>query len=358
VEWSRVSSQLELGTIAAGVGLEDSETLFVTAGVSIRKSVNGGQSWQLQNHPPALLYYDIDRAAGANSSLLFAGGQSLGIGGGATFSLDDGQTWLPVARDHQTWYSQDVVVADENTFYGIGTYAHQVGQYHWGVMRSADRGESMQYFDCDCLTNARYGAFPSPDVWYITAGTWYDVPAGESLSGFHGNVLSLTPHLDLVVDGENVQARMNPDRRLFYYRVVSKTVDGGRSFTRIIEDWASHCYPNQISCVTDNDCWYVCDGDVDSWIYHTNDGGRNWEEQYNGESHLMALYMLNSQEGWAAGSDKIKRIFFHTIDGGNLWIRTQETIAGFVTTLEMESNQNGYSTGFGARMGGEVWRYQ
>jgi len=352
---------LELGTVAAGIGIENSLSIHITAGIvdgMIRRTTDGGFNWNRQVHPPAMMFYDLDRnPLSTNGTLLFAGGVSLGGVGGATYSLD-GETWLPVPGDHTTWSTQNVRVTDASTFYGIGTYAHSPTQYHWGVMRSNDAGRTMQYFDCNCETNARYGDFPSPTTWYITAGTWMDIPNGPALSGVHGNKFSLTPGVDIISkkDG-SLDVKLNPERRLFYYEIVAKTMDGGQTFERIVENWSADCYPNYISCPSVDECWYVCDGDVLSWIKHSSDGGRSWETQYNGESHLMALHMINNLEGWAAGSDKISRIFLHTFDGGNLWVRMHESLSGFVSTLRMENKDNGYATGFGTRWGGEVWRY-
>lgn len=96
------------------------------------------------------------------------GGLEIGVGG--TYYTTDGKTFS---------VSLNVGLVTTQAMYSLGdnTFAY-VGQdnRNEGVAESANGGERFtghfwpKGFSADAP--ARYGAFPSKDVWYVSGGTW------------------------------------------------------------------------------------------------------------------------------------------------------------------------------------------
>ncbi|HIE29861.1 TPA: hypothetical protein EYP66_21535 [Candidatus Poribacteria bacterium] len=70
-----------------------------------------------------------------------------------------------------------------------------------------------------------------------------------------------------------------------------------------------------VDFVDENEGWVVGSGAA---IFHTKDGGRNWERQNAGEinTHLTDVLFLDTQKGWIVGWDGL---VLHTEDGGENW---------------------------------------
>jgi len=50
-------------------------------------------------------------------------------------------------------------------------------------------------------------------------------------------------------------------------------------------------------------------------IFHSDDGGENWELQHSGDRDLVTVHFLDKLYGWATGL----RSTYYTIDGGSTW---------------------------------------
>ncbi len=51
-------------------------------------------------------------------------------------------------------------------------------------------------------------------------------------------------------------------------------------------------------------------------ILHTSDGGKTWENQFDGEGRILAIYFKNDKDGFAAGESNL---YIVTHDGGKTW---------------------------------------
>jgi len=81
---------------------------------------------------------------------------------------------------------------------------------------------------------------------------------------------------------------------------------------------------NQIQFVSPSTGFVVGEGDSHSIILRTTDGGTTWTEVFETPYSLVALKMVNSQEGWGAGAiyerASFSSYFVRTTDGGNTWV--------------------------------------
>ena len=65
---------------------------------------------------------------------------------------------------------------------------------------------------------------------------------------------------------------------MFAY-AISKTTDGGATWTTVTTDDTSTVYLNGIDCVSADNCIAAGEGDASSFLLSTNDGGKTWEKR-------------------------------------------------------------------------------
>jgi len=187
---------------------------------------------------------------------------------------------------------------------------------------------------------ARYGAFPSSDVWYLSAGTWPNTENDENenikmLTERHG---VSTETGDLFFDFEQKEKTGTGPTQ--YYGAILKTEDGGTTWTKVFEMPANTAYFNQISCSTESHCVAVAEGHNSAhpgaYIYVTTDGGKTWDQTHAATAHgsgMTGCYVLDENEVWAMGASP-HGIFgqadcLHSMDGGKTWTASSVTgVAG------------------------------
>ena len=55
---------------------------------------------------------------------------------------------------------------------------------------------------------------------------------------------------------------------------------------------------------------------ITGYVFHSNDGGRTWEEQFRDRAIIRSVKFVNATVGWAVGSK-----VWHTEDGGKNWVQ-------------------------------------
>jgi len=244
--------------------------------------------------------------------------------------------------------SQNVRAFDNDTFYLVGAYQHAIFEdYHDGVIYSKDGGVSLQYSDCLSGTWARYGAFPSLNTWYISAGSW----PGEESKRVHSSEsrFGYSKNFD-IIDNKLVWNTKPKVNKGDYTLAIAKTTDGGASWSNVLENFTADYYPNGIDCVSDSECWFVSEGDELCQIFHTGDGGRTWELQYEEVGSLMGVDMIDSNEGWAVGAiigrQTFSTLFLHTLDGGRTWTVGDSIEGAYANSVKFYDAGHGYSAAF------------
>jgi len=332
-----------LAAILDGVSFVDSQHGWVSgAGNSVGSEVlytsDAGAHWHRATDSGASLLY-LDIAMNSAKSGVVSG---LGLGPVAgTDYTTNGTVFMPseeIALESESQSVEGIVGVPLG--YGV------TGQYgpKNGVAITTDGGHTFTMYDCGLdneTTLTRYGAFPSATTWYLTGGAWPGV-SEQRARGRVENFRQLTPRISLHVDpvtrsakpvfdfSERHMPKQTPEGNNGFYAAVAKTTDGGKTWKTVFSN-VNNFYPNQISCPTVNDCWFLGESEGPSnnpgaRIIHTSNGGKTWTTQWHStdpEYSLMALNMLSSTEGWAAGgvlNRSIEGEWMYTSDGGKTWV--------------------------------------
>ena len=273
--------------------------------------------------------------------------------------------------------SQDIGVIPESNDFALVAQCSK-GQ---GVYRSSDGAKYEAFVIPETLLNntiemVRYGAFPSANTWYVTAGTWPDTDsARKSLNKKRGRKRAThrltvgADHFDFNSDYDSPAVRDGPvhcseDPSNCFAAAIVKTTDAGKTWTKVYENinTGDNIYPNGIHCSTEDHCVAVVEGDT-SRILVTRDGGKSWKETRHDDdphSSLVAVRMLDDKEGWVSGgemSNAFEGRFWHTLDGGDTW--TKEAIPGLYTfSFDMVSRESGYAVALTRSSGVQLLKYR
>ena len=210
---------------------------------------------------------------------------------------------------------------------------------------------------------ARYGAFPSKDVWYITAGTF----EGSAAPGASRNKLSRHFTVDDVAreirvhaaagrsDGDAAAAAavsaltgLDTGPNNGDTAAIVKTSDGGKTWELVYQNKpGDNIYPNGIHCTTIQHCVACLEGDT-ARIVVTRDGGKTWKETMHDpdpHSSLMAVHMLSEKEVWVAGghpAGQFEGRFWHSLDGGDTWTKTAFP-GTYIISLDIQGSKSGFA---------------
>jgi len=213
---------------------------------------------------------------------------------------------------------------------------------------------------------ARYGAFPSASVHYVTAGAFpssnsnNEHPVNHRLSVLRDS-MSYRLNTGKLDFSDPVSCDVDPTN--CYSAKIMKTTDGGKTWASVYEDTTNNIYPNGIHCSSEEHCVAVVEGET-CRILVTRDGGKTWNETMHDTdtaSSLMASHMIDENEGWVAGGHlaplDFEGRFWHTLDGGATW--TKEAIKGlYIISFDLVSGTAGYSVGLTASSGVQLIGYK
>lgn len=352
-KWSIISDHV--ATILSGVGFSaDGKIGFAAGGQDgegpiILKSTDAGSSWAEVPHAGFSMMF-LDTAVASPTSAVVGGvGFFWGVNG-VEFT-NDGQNFLASKELDYVEETQNVeVIRGTNKFALTGEF-DKIN----GVAVSSDGGENYDHFDIGVDGNAygaRYGAYPSANTWYITAGSW---PAATAPKTIPGRYVAMSERVGVAINpaAKKMKSVLNkdiPEVNGGYTCVVAKTVDGGKTFTKVFQNDTTF-YPNGISCPTENDCWFVAEGTDGIKLFHTADGGKTWEVQFKKDFRtysLMAVEFIDKNEGFLLGGEittKLTGHIFHTRDGGKTW--DADTLPNVYANRGYFINKNlGYATAF------------
>ena len=209
-----------------------------------------------------------------------------------------------------------------------------------GVAVSTDgQGQTWTAYQVLDETMCRYGAFPTADTWYVTAGMWGNTTSSaayhlKSVSG-HSHRLSHRVQIGEAKAHAKVHGAVASTNG--WYGNIYKTTNAGQSFTQVFASPnGSEYYFNLISCGDANTCIAAAegqntDGSNYGWIFATTDGGATWTESWSGPADsCMAVKMTSATEGFFAVGVKAGRNtggnFYYTSDAGNTWTMTQNLV--------------------------------
>jgi photosystem II stability/assembly factor-like uncharacterized protein/tetratricopeptide (TPR) repeat protein len=133
-----------------------------------------------------------------------------------------------------------------------------------------------------------------------------------------------------------------------------------------VEDAALHA----VQFIDDNEGWAVGD---EGAIWHSIDGGKNWElQRRGGQASLRSVYFINPYVGWVAGREETPGgkgaagVVLYTQDGGVSWQRLMLNALPGLNVVRFVNPKVGYLLGDGADQypsgvfatadGGKTWQ--
>jgi len=352
--WKLIDS--DIATVDTGVAFV-SDTVGYTSAVSngagpqILKTTNGGVNWASCPATSGLDILLLDIDATVNTIVVASVfGEMYSTNAGASFQQSTGGGTSQSVR-------YVGVNGDGGEKFGV------TGQYFntEGVGFSIDGGASFTVYDAKLTTEARYGAFPTDDTWYVAAGEWPSNGNDDDPQDL--NVKSPTKYLSRrfrksrlqKADGHmmrnlgELEAEVLPTMGAVpgagYQAQITKTTDGGKTFKTMFNE-SNHFYFNSIDCQPNNENWCcaVGEGFQDSAlpggrIHCTTDGGASWnrtfwmagtsQEQYS----LMELRFTTDNDVWALGSELNSLYssawFLYSGDGGMTWTQGTTPMQGY-----------------------------
>jgi len=211
----------------------------------------------------------------------------------------------------------------------------------------------------------RYGAYPAPSHWFITAGTWPEsLSTMQEIEDLQNRCLRLSRHVcqpakhlsELEIIKFNQRAynpaarrKLSPDGKLnTYYGSISVTTNFGNNWKTVFETDAF--YFNDISCANTLNCATVAEGDKNAMVYTTNDGGATWTKTLELTSSLMVSLMrvrvLSTTEAYVSGGmwDDAKGalvgLIYKSTDGCRTWsLETSVPDVGIMVGLSVSEDQ-------------------
>jgi len=382
---------LSLATLALGASqwtIVDRDFASIALSISFQTSQSGWVSGATSSMVPLLLFTDdagknlknhppFNVSEGAFLSIRMSPNGQAGVAGGLGFFglmcgaySTDGVNWnrSHVGKD-LVCASQGASVPDQNTLVMVGTWVSEQEPAGNGVQISLDGGKTWEGQDWNFgpLAEARYANYFSGDFGFVVGGTWPETDPQTVYSSFDrtrprkltknimfdesSKTFHYVPHTPAPLDGYGDG----------YIGLIASAASGSSQWTLLQNFTNAGLYFNQISCSDQNNCWAACEGQdpttgaSTAWIYATTNGWSTYTIQstFPGGS-LIAISMLNSTFGWAAGGllpseddATITAYVFQTIDG-KTW-NTLSTIPDmYIMDLSVIDQNNGYAIGINA----------
>ena len=329
------------------------------------------------------LYYSGDKTNYEIGSYLPSGGLALDVAvskdgltmcqtGGHIFCGVAGQSYQPAAINRYSGsVSLNIRPLGQSGFASIGTFPVNLlaGPVVNGVAYSRDGGVTWDASDIGLSRSAgykaRYGAFPTDNTWYVTSGDWPN--SRQDNIGMNAarvsSRISIKPDVGpngepevLFISARNLQGT--------YPGAISKTTDGGRTWTKVF-DSNGKFYLNQIDCIDADNCAAVGEDGKSATVIITKDGGASWTTKMSlkGPFSLSAVRMMDANNIHVSGgtvssgaflNKEIVGNYYRTFDGGNTW--TVSTFNGYGYDLDFYGGVGYASALFKSHT--DIWTYR
>jgi len=298
------------------------------AGPGVKITADGGQTW---THGTPTKYSSLLMDAA------FVGNNAV-IGGtfDTQYSSDGGNNFNVSKGDKLVGQNCETIKGlKDYQFFGVTGGDIRGGN---GVAISTDGGQSVKFYNISVAkTIARYGAFPSRKVWYLSAGQFpSDLDKDSTLVWerskrvhYHRDPKSKKLSVKLQRHDPSQPNAPTP-APLDWAGQILKTSDGGATWTS--QFWTEEFYFNGIDCEDETHCCACGESDSGSApgarIWCTSDG-TTWNQAYFASGAVHSLLGMRSVPGnpgewFAAGGDlpsqfNITGTFPHSTDGGKTW---------------------------------------
>jgi len=346
--WHIVDS--DIATIDTGVAFT-SDTVGYAGGASngvgpqVFKSTNGGVNWVACNTNFGIDILLLDTDAALNT-VVISGAL------GELYSDNAGESFQPSTGGGTSQSVRYIGVnGDGGLKFGV------TGEYFSvnGAGISVDGGKTFKAYDAKMTTDARYGAFPTDNTWYVAGGEWPgegsdDDPTDDDPQDLDaGKVYRARKTVFQKPNGylprkytprKSAPAPTNP-----YQAQITKTTDGGNTWTTVFND-TGNFYFNAIDCQPSNENWCCAVGEADTdsptagaRIHCTQDGGSSWNRTFwmpatsSMGFSIMEIRYATDDDVWAVGGELGELApsawFLYSGDGGLTWTHGTPPIADY-----------------------------
>jgi len=337
-------------TIILAVAFADTKNGIVPyddngSGPGVKVTADGGQTWT--HGTPTKFSTLLMDAAFVNKNAVIGGTMDTqwSADGGNTFNVSKGD--ILIGQNCET-----IRGLKDDQFFAITGGDLLTNN---GVAISTDAGKTVKFHNITVAqTIARYGAFPSRKVWYISAGQFpqsQNKDVQELTRRVHYHVNPTTGRRSVKLQhADSIQAAPNDD----WAGQILKTADGGATWTS--QFWTTDFYFNGIDCEDESKCCAVGESDSGSApgarIYCTTDGTK-WTQNYFADGAVHSLLGIRSVPGsageWFAGGGdlynqfNITGTFPHSTDGGKTWnVETLKKV--YITDLSIVDGSHGWAS--------------
>jgi len=229
-----------------------------------------------------------------------------------------------------------------------------------GVGISEDGGMTFKYMDCQAQTDARYGAFPSKNMFVVASGNW---PNNADLIDADGNY-HLSKYIRLPTGAAPVKRRSvavssGENNSTGWMAQITVSNDGGNTWTStFISD---QFYFNDIRCPSTQVCFVAAENDDNAFIYVSTDGAKTWKLAVtDAGSSLFSAWATSATEFWVAGGNMNNVVghAWHSTDSGNTWTLTTANDAYFLAiSFPRKSGGIGYGAAINVYERTQMWKF-
>lgn len=298
-------------------------------GPHFRKTTDGCATIDEIQYPPMMLMLIGTAAFDENTTIGTGFGSSMpGIElASCVFTVDGGESYRRCLGDEQwlisVWNSISKA-QDESVVVAVGEFV-TFPDSHYGIAMTDRNGVSTYVdswvYDFENLIPPRYGSFWNASYGFVSGGTW-----DASSSSLSSQMYQLSERLSITIDGNATLPNLSRRHQVnAYAAVIARTVNG-QTFETVFT--SNQFYMNQISMASPTVIVAVgeeCVNRCTCVIIRSEDGGNTWRQVHASENSLVAIEMINEQEGWAGGvtepslDQPLNAFLLHTTDGGRSW---------------------------------------
>ena len=263
---------------------------------------------------------------------------------GGTYYTTDGKNFQPSTGEYGMMQTQAMYSLGSNKFAMVNSGGAE-GPNGGGVGLSTDGGKTYKGFHTfeklktPTGASARYGAFPTSDVWYVSGGCW---PPSNNTAEYKAEYHHITQHIK--VNKLTKKVTVDPLHMLnqpaypapgmiapavdgSYTAVIAKTSDAGATW-ELQYSSTGEFYFNQIDCASADVCMAVGEGfahdgssSPGAHVFGTTDGGKTWTDLHTVPGGAgMTINMLSASEAWVGVTEEGGAGFLHTTDGGKTFV--------------------------------------
>lgn len=305
--------------ILVGVGIEGKQAAIAASSSDsegARPQFYDGSKWTTNRNLGAGLLLD-GKSAKSGALSAFSSLFSMYV------SQDHGDTWS--AAPGFGGPAQCVRTFGDSNLAAVGGFATKQGPVQGVAVSTDGNGADWKLINIPDASSCRYGAFPSEDTWYITAGMW-NTSTEAKISVKHVE----NYHLNHAVKLGKGHVKDTPDTNTGWWGQIYKTTDAGSTWSTVFKSGPNDMYYfNAIDCSSDGmSCVAVAEGQG-TLAFTTTDGGENWTKTYEGSTDisLMAVSFASDKEVWIAPAQQVGRQlatnFMYSADAGQTWTSKQ-----------------------------------